>query len=210
MTEIVDVQQIIYALERAERSLTAHADRLSRERDYSAEFPAEDAARMREAIALLQAEPSEATLVCYEAYQVVGSLLSDIGQFHTDSASKILDNLSQAKLMHKDVLPWASLASRAQLTEGKIEDIINGLPGGLDGYLKTWGWLNFAREIEKVLGWAWRPEFDAVSPKQEALAIQFCREIEGGRVMKGQAPDSDRLLEMAQALYEAEREDMAP
>jgi len=52
------VKQVIYALERAERRLTDDADRLSRERDYSAEFPSEDAARMREAIALLRTQPA--------------------------------------------------------------------------------------------------------------------------------------------------------
>lgn len=50
----IDVQQVIYALERAERRLQRLADRLFDSRDYSAEFPAEDAQRMREAIQLLQ------------------------------------------------------------------------------------------------------------------------------------------------------------
>lgn len=54
---IVDVQQIIHALRRAERRLQSEADALLRAGDYSAEFPAEDAERMREAIALLQARP---------------------------------------------------------------------------------------------------------------------------------------------------------
>lgn len=49
-----DVAQIIYALERAEARLRADADALFKRHDYSAEFPAEDADRMREAIALLK------------------------------------------------------------------------------------------------------------------------------------------------------------
>ena len=49
-----DLQQIIYALERQERALQADADRLHDAMDYNAEFPAEDAERMREAIALLR------------------------------------------------------------------------------------------------------------------------------------------------------------
>jgi hypothetical protein len=65
----------------------------------------------------LPQEPKEAEQVCAEAYQVVGSLLSDLGKFDTPEAEKILDNLSQAKLVHKDVLPWPSYASGAQ--EGK-------------------------------------------------------------------------------------------
>jgi hypothetical protein len=52
--------------------------------------------------------PAESVLVCYEAYQVVGSLLSDLGEFDTPEAQKILDNLSEARLVHDDVLPWES------------------------------------------------------------------------------------------------------
>ena len=48
-----DIAQIVYALERAESRLRAEADRLSEAGDYSAEFPAEDADRMREAITLI-------------------------------------------------------------------------------------------------------------------------------------------------------------
>jgi hypothetical protein len=43
-----------------------------------------------------------------EAYQVVGSLLSDLGKFDTPEAEKILDNLSRMRLIHRDVLPWES------------------------------------------------------------------------------------------------------
>lgn len=48
--------------------------------------------------------------VCAQAYQVVGSLLSDVGAFNTDHARKILDNLSQARVVHDDVLPWPSFS----------------------------------------------------------------------------------------------------
>lgn len=49
--------------------------------------------------------------VLAEAYQVVGALLSDVGAFDTDHAQKILDNLSQQKLVHDDVLPWPSFGT---------------------------------------------------------------------------------------------------
>lgn len=52
---------------------------------------------------------------------------------------------------------------------------------------------------------AWRPAFDAMSPRQEELAVQFCQEIAGRRGKAGRLPDPVRLLEMAQELYEAER-----
>lgn len=46
--------------------------------------------------------------VCAEAYQVVGSLASDLGVFNHSKVQKVLDNLSLEKLSHHDVLPWPS------------------------------------------------------------------------------------------------------
>ena len=53
--------------------------------------------------------PSEAELVCWEAYQVVGDLLYKAGLFDTDQADKILDNLAECRLVHDDVLPWPAV-----------------------------------------------------------------------------------------------------
>jgi hypothetical protein len=50
----VDIQQIVYALQRAERQLEAQAAKLGTALNYDAEFFAEDAERMREAAALLE------------------------------------------------------------------------------------------------------------------------------------------------------------
>jgi hypothetical protein len=73
--------------------------------------------------------PTDAEMVCYEAYQVVGSLLSDLGKFETPEARKILDNLSQAKLIHRDVLPWSSYVSSASLAQAaRRADIAARLP----------------------------------------------------------------------------------
>ncbi|MDO8415268.1 MAG: hypothetical protein Q7S87_03535 [Agitococcus sp.] len=49
------------------------------------------------------------------------------------------------------------------------------------------------------------PKFDATMPRQEQLAIQFCEEIAGLKGAKPALPDPVRLLEMAHALYLAER-----
>ena len=35
-------------------------------------------------------------------------------------------------------------------TLAEVEDIVTNMPGGLDGFLKGWGWLQFAREVEKL------------------------------------------------------------
>lgn len=46
----IDVRQVVYALERQEKALLAHAEALGV--DYSAEFPSEDAERMKEAVTI--------------------------------------------------------------------------------------------------------------------------------------------------------------
>jgi hypothetical protein len=51
----IDRDQVVYALQRQVAELQRHADQLYRQRDYGAEFPAEDAERMREAITIVQA-----------------------------------------------------------------------------------------------------------------------------------------------------------
>lgn len=33
------------------------------------------------------------------------------------------------------------------ITDAQIDAIANGMPGGLDGFLKGWGWRHFARAI---------------------------------------------------------------
>jgi hypothetical protein len=52
-----NTEQIMYALDRQIAALAAHAFRLQAVRDYSAEFPAEDADRLREAKAMIAAAP---------------------------------------------------------------------------------------------------------------------------------------------------------
>lgn len=47
----------------------------------------------------------------------------------------------------------------------------------------------------------WQPEFDACSVRQEQLAREY-----GARF----GVDAVQILEMAQALYEAERDDLGP
>ena len=32
----------------------------------------------------------------------------------------------------------------------EVESIVTNMPGGLDGFLSGWGWLQFAREVEKL------------------------------------------------------------
>jgi len=51
---------------------------------------------------------AELERICAEAYQVVGILADECGRFGDDHVIKALDNLSQAKILHDDVLPFPS------------------------------------------------------------------------------------------------------
>ena len=54
----------------------------------------------------------ELEAVCGETYQVIGSLLSDVGLFGTERGDKVLDNLYEGRLVHQDVLPWDRATQR--------------------------------------------------------------------------------------------------
>ncbi|KFJ08708.1 hypothetical protein DR66_6069 [Delftia acidovorans] len=91
------------------------------------------------------------------------------------------------------------------LSDEQIDAIADGMPRGLAGFMKTWGWRQFARKILDLRAMpTWEPGFDFMAPGQEELAMQFCLEIAGPRGKKGSPPDPVRLMEMCQALYKAE------
>lgn len=128
-------------------------------------------------------------------------LLAQIHKLEMDaldlaSENSILKRQEQEELEARKPLP---------LSDEQIDAIADGMPGGLGGFMKTWGWRQFARKILDLRAPPiWEPEFDAMESAQEALAVQFCIEIAGLRGQKGSPPDPVRLLEMAQALYKAE------
>ncbi len=51
--------------------------------------------------------PDGLSTVCAEAYQVVGVMADALGVFGDAAVQKVLDNLSQQKLIHRDVLPFS-------------------------------------------------------------------------------------------------------
>ena len=54
--------------------------------------------------------------VCAEAYQVVGVMAEALGVFDNESVQKCLDNLSQRKIIHNDVLPLSLPCSNSPAT----------------------------------------------------------------------------------------------
>ncbi len=51
--------------------------------------------------------PDGLSTVCAEAYQIVGVMADALGVFGDAAVQKVLDNLSQQKLVHRDVLPFS-------------------------------------------------------------------------------------------------------
>ncbi len=41
---------------------------------------------------------------------------------------------------------------RKPISEEKIRAIVDKMPGGIMGFCKGWGWLTFARKLEKLHG----------------------------------------------------------
>lgn len=69
---------------------------------------------------------------------------------------------------------------------------------------RSLAFLNSLLNEERKKTVQWIPQFEAISPTQESLALQFCAEISGNKGCSPLFPDPVRLLEMAQALYLAE------
>lgn len=49
---------------------------------------------------------AELERVCAELYQVIGSLSDYAGVFDHPDVARALDNASDGRLVHKDLLPW--------------------------------------------------------------------------------------------------------
>lgn len=97
--------------------------------------------------------------------------------------------------------------TQPQITDAQIDEIFNAMPGGPAGFLKYWGYRQFAQQLLTLRVMPnWEPAFDIMVPGQEELVMQFCMEIAGPKGRPGRLPDAVRLLEMAQALYQVERQ----
>jgi hypothetical protein len=98
-----------------------------------------------------KARIEELETICAEAYQVVG-LLSD---FLPDA--KLLDNLSQQKLVHTDVLPCG---------------VSSGVPMGEDELARGVNAINYYFErFQEDVGWGDDPKYDREALRQALLAV---------------------------------------
>jgi hypothetical protein len=112
--------------------------------------------------------PDGLSTVCAEAYQVVGVMADALGVFGDAAVQKVLDNLSQQKLVHRDVLPfslpvtpdgWISCSDR--MPNDAQWCVVNTEYGY---YVQCWsegqGWLGDDISIPKcdVINWMPLPE----------------------------------------------------
>ena len=104
-----------------------------------------------------------------------------------------LDLASENSILKRTETEELEARKPLPLSDEQIDAIADGMPGGLGGFMKTWGWRQFARKILDLRAPpTWAPQFDCMAPGQEELAIQFCAEIAGPRGKPGRNPDSVR------------------
>lgn len=122
--------------------------------------------------------PDGLSTVCAEAYQVVGVMADALGVFGDAAVQKVLDNLSQQKLVHRDVLPfslpvtpdgWISCSERMPKETGDIIVVSDGIVMSGISYSRRDGFYIAALEYDDdepiggVTHWMPLPE-----PPQEA------------------------------------------
>lgn len=82
--------------------------------------PADYVRAFEAALASIRAEKPEAVDVCHRTYAALGPALFDLAERGHPQAGKLLDNLSQARIVHADVLPFADVP--LQQLPGEITD----------------------------------------------------------------------------------------
>lgn len=64
----------------------------------------------------LKKRVEELEMICAEGYQVIGILADECGRFVDSDVNKAMDNLSQQKMIHDDVLPFKSKGAKNDIT----------------------------------------------------------------------------------------------
>ena len=57
-------------------------------------------------------EADEKQELLRQLYQIVGSMLSDMGLFESERGQKLLDNIYAERVLHDDLLPWPSFEDK--------------------------------------------------------------------------------------------------
>lgn len=62
------------------------------------------------------------------------------------------------------------MIEHAQLTDAQIDEIFNAMPGGVDGWLKSWGYRQFARAVALKAAEAERAAIDEMHDEEDLWA----------------------------------------
>lgn len=185
---ITDINTLLIDRSRMERALASESTSIPN--GLSPESIARFIATRGVANNLQSSTPSEAEMVCFEAYQVVGSLLSDLGMVNTEKAKKILDNLGSCRRVHSDVLPWPAFDYKPQrLTIEEIVSITDELDVKSNGFV-----LRIARAVE-----------DAVAARLGVTLIDS-RDLQKSAQPRYAAPPEFNTPEYIASVQEAVRE----
>ena len=71
---------------------------------------------------------------------------------YNDDGSSIPDSLQHCPDSYCTTPLYTTPPKRQPLTDECINEIANSMPGGLAGFMKGWGWQQFARAIEAAHG----------------------------------------------------------
>lgn len=63
-----------------------------------------------------------------------------------------VERVREAQVTIETMERKAAAAKLTPLTEDQVSEVFRSMPGGLDGFLRSWGWLPFARAIEAMHG----------------------------------------------------------
>lgn len=119
---IAEQQQHISSLDEAVNMLLAQYDQLASAIGWTTEKALAGEGNQEQYAEAMVKRIAELEAVCAESYQVVGLLADAAGVFETsDAVSKALDNLSAAKLVHEDVLPFVA---EARTVSVKLPEVI--------------------------------------------------------------------------------------
>ena len=95
---------------------------------------------------------NRAIIACREALEQKDEQ-EPIGEAHAyDSATRYTHCIWDAYVVPVGTKLYTALPECQPLTDAGINEIADSMPGGLAGFMKGWGWQQFARAIEKAHG----------------------------------------------------------
>lgn len=74
---------------------------------------------------------------------------------------------------------------RVQLTDAEICEVANAMPNGFDGYLKDWGWRQYAREIIKA------EHAKQIAPVMQKITVYIFQRKNDGAIKSSDSPDTN-------------------